>query len=174
MKPARNIAASLLSLIMLLPVILPAQGISGQTADMLRFSSCFAVTETDPQELEKVQKIIADPPCFRQCWITNAHGYLSLLFFPQNFSDQLRDCYNAQVAIRGAAEMYNAENVKPLRRISNELISDPDSPLMPEYLKFPFPRPTGMCRYNSIGDLSRGTLVIYCQYHGAPVHRPAE
>ncbi len=147
---------------------LSAQKLISQAAHLKNFYECFAVKNSDINELELVRKLIEDPPCFRLCWLTNPQGYFKLAFFPQHFSEELRNCYYSQSAIRGAMKMYNAEHTVPLRRLTSAMVNHPDSPLMPDYLKHPFPKPSPSCSYESIGDLIRGDLAVYCTFHGAP------
>ena len=169
-----SVKSGLVFLLLLLACFAPqptlAQKLVSQAAHLRDFPECFAVgVATDTTG---AGNIIADPPCFRLCWLTNTRSYFRLLFFSDQFYRELRSCYFSQTSIRGAMLMYNAEHTLPLRRISDRMVSNPDSPLMPDYLKHPFPRPTGHCHYESAGDLLHGTLVIYCQFHGAPVKAP--
>ncbi len=147
---------------------LAAERLASQISHIRAFSNCFAIASTTAEEFSRAGKLIADPPCFSLCLLTNTRGYLSFVFSPGSFSEELRNCYYSQAAIRGALKMYNAEHTDPLRRITSELLNNPDSPLMPDYLKHPFPKPSPQCRYESAGDLVRGDLLIYCTYHGAP------
>lgn len=164
----KTIITALLTISLLFPILLPAQNLSRQARHLKDFEKCFSADEASSEKLAIINRVIAEPPCFRLSLISNFSGYLLLAFFPRSFSDQLRECYYSQGAIRGAIEMYNAENVLPLRRINSDLINNANSPLMPEYLKYPFPKPSSMCQYDSIGDITRGNLIIYCRYHGAP------
>ncbi len=145
-----------------------AQQLISQATHLKNFSDCYVDRVSDAGEKARIARLIADPPCFSFCLLTNTRGYLSFIFFPQHFADDLRNCYYSQTAIRGAMRMYNAEHSIPLRRVTSSLISNPDSPLIPDYLKHPFPKPSPQCRYESDGDLVRGDLLIYCTYHGAP------
>lgn len=145
-----------------------AQQMVSQSTHLKLFSECFVDRTSDASERTRIARLIADPPCFSFCLLTNTRGYLSFIFFPQHFADDLRNCYYSQTAIRGAMRMYNAEHGIPLRRITSSLINSPDSPLIPDYLKHPFPKPSPQCRYESNGDLVSGDLLIYCTYHGAP------
>lgn len=165
---ANHFKKTLLLTICLATQPLVAEPLASQITHIKVFSTCFANANTTAEEFARAGRLIADPPCFRFCLLTNTRGYLSFLFSPGNFSEELRNCYFSQAAIRGAMKMYNAEHTVPLRRITSELLNNPDSPLMPDYLKHPFPRASTQCRYESTGDLVRGDLVIYCTYHGAP------
>ncbi len=167
-KPGLAFLLLLLTCFATQPVL--AQKLVSQAAHLRNFPECFAVgVATDTTVAES---IVADPPCFRLCWITNTQSCFRMFFFPDLFYRELRSCYFSQASIKGAVLMYNAEHTVPLRRISDHMVSNSDSPLMPDYLKHPFPRPTERCRYESAGDLLHGTLVIYCQFHGAPIKGP--
>ena len=166
--PVKLIQKLLLIVTVFTAIPLAAQMQASQTAYLESFSECFAVQNSDNEELKRVKKLIASPPCFRLCWLTNPQGYFTLAFFPDYFSNELRSCYYSQSAIRGAMKMYNSEHPAKLHKLSDDMINNPDSPLMPDYLKHPFPKASSRCHYKSSGDLVSGNLIIYCTYHGAP------
>lgn len=165
----RNLLPALFffAMIFLSPVLM-AQKLVGQAEHLKKFPQCFEVKAPQADEMARVRKLVDDPPCFRLCCYTNPKGYFLLAFFPDYFLEELRSCYFSQSSILGAMQMYNAEHVVPLRRLTSEMINSQDSPLMPDYLKHPFPMPSAHCRYESIGDLIHGNLIIYCTFHGAP------
>ncbi len=166
--PVKLILRLLVIAVVFTAMPLTAQEKATQAAHLERFSECFAVDNFSNDEIEQVNRLITDPPCFRLCWLTNAQGFFMLAFFPDHFSNELRSCYYSQSAIRGAMKMYNAEHPIKLHKLTDALINGPDSPLMPDYLKHPFPKSSNRCQYKSYGDLVNGNLIIYCTYHGAP------
>jgi len=152
--------------------VLQACLLSGQTDSVnlkyiREFPECFRISEPCSIVTERARKIIEDPPCFRLCIYTNTREYLLFLFAPAKYLDQLRQCRLNQGNIYEAVEMYNRENSVPLRRISDRMLEMRQSPLIPEYLRYPLPKVLPKCRYESCGDISRGTLEIFCVYHGS-------
>jgi len=131
------------------------------------YPECFSISAESSIGLEKSEKIMSDPPFFRLCPYTNTREYFLFIFVPDKYQDQLKQCYYNQNSIRGAMEMFNHENSVSLRRISNKIIANPQSPLIPDYLKHPFPKPSPNCRYESCGDIKKGTLKVFCTFHGA-------
>lgn len=161
-----NAVIVLLALIMFADFSASAQ--SRSLEHLKKFPDCFSIAAPNEPDLEKINRLLANPPCFRQCLITNTYEYFLLMIYPAVMQEQLQQCYFSQKIIKGAMQMYNSENTLPMRRINDDLVSLQDSPLIPDYLKFPFPRPTTACKYKSIGDITKGNLIIYCTFHGAP------
>lgn len=158
----------LFSLILLGQSCIALSQINSTQLNYLRdFPECFSISAASSMDLEKAEKIMADPPFFRLCPYTNTKEYLIFIFFPDKYADQLKQCYYNQNNIRGAVEMFNTENSVPLRRINSKIIECPQSPLIPDYLKHPFPKPSPKCRYESCGDIIKGNLKIFCTFHGS-------
>lgn len=133
-----------------------------------KFAECFAKVKASAEEVTEARKIIDDPPCFHQPFLKTLKEYLVISFFPNHYRNPLRECYLCQQIIAGAAQMHNFEHPIKLRRINDALVGDPKSPLIPEYLKHPFPRAEKECRYRSLGDLTgKSGLFILCTYHGS-------
>lgn len=152
-------------------LLLPLSGESPDKTDWAaqpKFSECFAKSTVSAAEVAEAQKIIDDPPCFHQPFTKTLKEYLVISYFPTHYRNPLRDCYLCQKIIAGAAQMHNFEHVIKLRKINDALVDDPKSPLIPEYLKHPFPRAEKECHYKSLGDLtSQEGLFIFCTYHGS-------
>lgn len=130
------------------------------------FADCFKARSN--KNLEAVKKLVADPPCFQQPFIKTVKEYLVISFFPSHYRNPLRECYYCQKIIAGSVQMYNFEHRPRIRRINDKMLSLPQSPLIPEYLKHPFPRAEKECHFESIGDLTASSgLFIYCTYHGS-------
>ena len=156
-------------LMMLLPAIARAQ--TENSADWHKsklFSSCFQVEKANAEDYERVKTLISDPPCFHQPFIKTLKEYLVISFFPAYYRNPLRECYYCQKIIAGSAQMYNYEHEPHIRRINNQMLSSKQSPLIPEYLKHPFPKAEKECQFESLGDLTASSgLFIYCTYHGS-------
>lgn len=155
--------------LLLLPLLAMAE--SENAADWHKtelFSSCYRVEKVSETKLEQVKALISDPPCFRQPFIKTLKEYLVISFFPAYYRNPLRECYYCQKIITGSAQMYNYEHKPQIRRINNWMLTKKQSPLIPEYLKHPFPKAEKECRFESLGDLTASAgLFIYCTYHGS-------
>ncbi|MFZ5949738.1 MAG: hypothetical protein ACOYXC_03470 [Candidatus Rifleibacteriota bacterium] len=146
----------------------PVTGFGVEAYDQENFSDCFAETTVDKEYREKIKHLIENPPCFDQPFVKTFKEYLVICFFPQHYRNPLRECYYCQKIIAGSVQMYNFEHSPKIRRIKNSMLSQPNTPLIPEYLKHPFPKAEPECCYESIGDITASSgLFIYCTYHGS-------
>lgn len=132
-----------------------------------KFADCYSDVVVAKSQIEAVKKIVQDPQCFKQPFLETVKEYIVISYFPTHYRNPLKECFYCQKIISGALQMYNLEHARMLRRINNRMLSEPQTPLIPEYLKHPFPRAQKECRYESIGDITKGGLFIYCTYHGS-------
>jgi hypothetical protein len=132
------------------------------------FTDCFSKSGIPQNTKKEIYAIVKNPPCFSQPFLATLKEYLAICYFPRHYRNSLKDCYQCQKIILGAVQMYNFEHYPNLRRINDAMLSLKHTPLIPEYLKHPFPRAEKQCRFKSIGDLARNSLFIYCTYHGSP------
>jgi hypothetical protein len=154
--------------LLILLQLTPAQGsdkIPLQPSE--QFSECYKIKQK-PVLFENIKRIIESPPCFKQPFITTLKEYFLVCYFPEHYRNPVQECYRSQHIIRGAVEMYNLEHKPPIRRINDEMLSSTFTPLIPEYLKHPFPKAEKNCHFYSIGDITEGKLFIFCIWHGSP------
>lgn len=141
---------------------------SGNRFIRTRFAEFFCSRSISGNDIEKVKKCVENPPCFRRPFIQTLRDYLILCYFPSYFKNDLKVCFNSQRILAEAMQMYNLEHRIKLRRIGDEMLSKGVTPLIPEYLRYPFPRGNEECCYKSLGDLTgEEGLFIYCTYHGS-------
>jgi hypothetical protein len=111
------------------------------------------------------------PPYFRETDLLTFRNIRHEIRFRFDFVAGVRPeprymyCFKMQKRIVKALERYRTAGAKPnIRRLDDNLLFNPDSPLQ-EYLRpMPVP-PTHRCSYRSAGDLA-GEGVVYCVYHG--------
>ncbi|MGM0599035.1 MAG: hypothetical protein ACQETH_04375 [Candidatus Rifleibacteriota bacterium] len=133
-----------------------------------RFAEYFCSQSISRNEIEKVKECIENPPCFNRPFIQTLRDYFIICYFPSYFKNDLKICFNSQKILVEAVKMYNQEHRIKLRSISDEMVKKGFTPLIPEYLRHPFPRGNKECCYKSLGDItSKAGLFIYCTYHGS-------
>lgn len=133
-----------------------------------RFADYFCTQVISKKEIKKVKECVENPPCFNRPLIQTLRDYFILCYFPSYFKNDLQICFNSQKILAEAVQMYNQEHRIKLRRIDDEMLNNGFTPLIPEYLRYPFPRGSEECCYKSLGDMTARTgLFIYCTYHGS-------
>ncbi|GAB4277676.1 MAG: hypothetical protein Kow0029_20530 [Candidatus Rifleibacteriota bacterium] len=131
------------------------------------FLDCYSIRPYNKEKADEIRKLVASPPCFNQSFLETIKEYVLVCFFPAHYRNSLRECYYCQKIIRDAVEMYNSEHNVKLRRINDKMLNETLTPLIPEYLKYPFPRADKRCHFESIGDITSNDLFIYCTFHGS-------
>lgn len=133
-----------------------------------RFISCFEARKVTESEKQKATDACADPPCFKQPITTTIKEYLVICYFPAYYRNPLRECFSNQRIIAGSVQMFNLEHLPRIRRINDRMLNQESTPLIPEYLKHPFPKAEKECCFASLGDITSASgLFIYCAYHGS-------
>lgn len=105
---------------------------SGSPQAQKNFAQCFKNRVHSDEEIKKVHRIIAAPPCFEQPFVKTLKEYLMISYFPGQYRNPLRECYYCQKMITGSVHMYNLEHKPEIRWINDEMLSLKETPLIPE------------------------------------------
>lgn len=143
--------------------------ITEPTAAMVnQFKDSYLARPCTKEEVSATIKIVSQPSYLNQSFLETLKEYIIISFFPTHYENSLKDCFDCQRILAGTVEMHNQEHSLKLRRINNKMLCLPLTPLIPEYLKLPFPMPREECNFQSIGDATKDSLFIYCTFHGSP------